>query len=147
MLAAKGSGTFEFFSNPQFVPLEDLEPYYHDDPWTTALAGRTELVIHPFERSIKLQWEKRGVLFSNANVLPEFKLKTLKSVQSLGGEGTGFESWFTALDWMCKQIQNIDFDIAIIGAGAYGMPLAAFIKSLNKKAVHLGGATQILFGI
>ena len=27
------------------------------------------------------------------------------------------------------------------------MPLAAFIKSIGKKAVHLGGSTQILFGI
>lgn len=37
--------------------------------------------------------------------------------------------------------------IAIIGCGAYGLPLAAYVKSLGKKAVHLGGATQILFGI
>ena len=37
--------------------------------------------------------------------------------------------------------------MAIIGAGAYGLPLAAHVKRLGKKAVHLGGATQILFGI
>ena len=39
------------------------------------------------------------------------------------------------------------FDIAIIGCGAYGMPLAAYCKQIGKKAVHLGGATQLLFGI
>ena len=48
---------------------------------------------------------------------------------------------------MCNQIKKTEFDIAIIGCGAYGFPLAAFVKKLGKKAIHLGGATQILFGI
>ena len=29
----------------------------------------------------------------------------------------------------------------------YGFPLAAYVKSIGKKAIHLGGATQMLFGI
>jgi hypothetical protein len=41
----------------------------------------------------------------------------------------------------------MEFDVAIIGCGAYGFPLAAHVKHLGKKAVHLGGATQVLFGI
>jgi hypothetical protein len=48
---------------------------------------------------------------------------------------------------MEEQIGQADFDIAIIGCGAYGFPLAAHVKRMGKKAVHLGGATQILFGI
>jgi hypothetical protein len=48
---------------------------------------------------------------------------------------------------MCEQIASKEFDVAILGCGAYGLPLASFVKSLSKKAVHLGGATQILFGI
>ena len=46
-----------------------------------------------------------------------------------------------------SRINAIDFDIAIIGCGAYGMPLAAHVKRIGKKAVHLGGQTQLLFGI
>jgi glycerol-3-phosphate dehydrogenase len=42
---------------------------------------------------------------------------------------------------------NLDFDVAIIGCGAYGFPLAAHVKRMGKKSIHLGGATQILFGI
>lgn len=135
------------FSRARIVPLQDLEPYYHNDPWTTALEGRTVLVIHPFESSIKRQYAKRALLFSNPKILPSFTLKTLKAVQSLGGDGLAYKSWFDALDWMCEQVQRIEFDVALIGAGAYGLPLAAFVKGLHKKAVHLGGATQILFGI
>ena len=48
---------------------------------------------------------------------------------------------------MKKQKKESDFDIAIIGCGAYGFPLAAYIKSIGKQAIHLGGATQYLFGI
>jgi hypothetical protein len=135
------------FPSAQIVRLEDLEPYYHSDPWTSALEGRTVLAIHPFDASIREQFEKRALLFNNPKMLPPFRLKTLKAVQSLGGGDSGFANWFDALESMCRQIRETDFDVALIGAGAYGLPLAAFIKSLGRKAVHLGGATQILFGI
>ncbi|MDO5614604.1 MAG: hypothetical protein Q4G16_00310 [Cruoricaptor ignavus] len=48
---------------------------------------------------------------------------------------------------MKEKISKTDFDIAIIGCGAYGFPLASFIKNLGKQAIHLGGVTQLLFGI
>jgi len=48
---------------------------------------------------------------------------------------------------MCNEIDKISFDIALIGAGAYGMSIAAHIKRSGRKAVHMGGITQLLFGI
>jgi hypothetical protein len=131
------------------VRLEDLEPYRHTNPWSRVLEGKRVLVIHPFEDSIRTQFAKRALLFPNSPVLPTFELLTLKSVQSITGnwQNTGFADWFEALDHMKKQIDMLDFDIAIIGCGAYGFHLAAHIKHLGKKAVHLGGATQLLFGI
>jgi hypothetical protein len=105
------------------------------------------LVIHPFEASIRKQYEKRAVLFEDPRILPAFTLKTLKAVQSIGENPKGFETWFDALDWMCARVREIEFDVALIGAGAYGLPLAAYVKGLGKKAVHLGGASQIMFGI
>lgn len=129
------------------VPLADLEPYRHEQPWSATLEGKTVLVIHPFEESIKEQYKKRHLLFSNSKVLPDFELKTMKAVQSIGGNPVEFATWFDALSFMCDQISNINFDITIIGAGAYGLPLAAYVKKIGKKAIHLGGGTQILFGI
>ncbi|MCD7883766.1 MAG: hypothetical protein LUI87_08725 [Lachnospiraceae bacterium] len=41
----------------------------------------------------------------------------------------------------------MDFDVAIIGAGAYGLPLAAYCKERGAQAIQMSGATQILFGI
>ena len=136
-----------FFPNAKTVRLEDLEPYYHQNPWSEILKEKTVLVIHPFEESIKSQYENRSLLFQDTRILPCFELKTLKAVQSIGNTDGQFSTWFEALDYMCEQITNIEFDVAIIGAGAYGLPLASFVKKLGKKSIHLGGATQILFGI
>ena len=86
-------------------------------------------------------------MFENTKVLPEFELLTLKAVQSIGGKSDGFSTWFEALNWMYNQAMAMDFDIALIGCGAYGFPLAAKIKESGKSAIHMGGVTQMLFGI
>lgn len=138
----------EYFPNAVKVPLRDLEPFRSKDPWSSLLKDKSVLVIHPFEESIRKQYERRELLFENKHMLPNFELKTLRAVQSIAGSSGGFSDWFDAFDFMCEQISAIDFEIAIIGAGGYGLPLASFIKTtLKKKAVHLGGATQIMFGI
>ncbi|MCD7824193.1 MAG: hypothetical protein LUG86_09320 [Oscillospiraceae bacterium] len=75
------------------------------------------------------------------------ELLTIKAVQTSAGVESEFSSWFDALDSMKKQIDQVDFDVAIIGAGAYGLPLAAYCKQKGSQAIQMSGATQILFGI
>lgn len=137
----------QFFPQAAIVPLEDLEPYYHENPWSEVLQDKVVLVIHPFEQSIRSQYSKRQLLFRDPRVLPNFELKTLRAVQSIANAQVQFSSWFDALESMCEQISQTQFDIAIIGAGAYGLPLTSYIKQIGKQAIHMGGATQILFGI
>ena len=72
---------------------------------------------------------------------------TLKAVQTVAGTKSEFADWFAALRWMENEISQTDFDIAIIGCGAYGLPLAAHVKRLGKQAIHMAGGTQLLFGI
>lgn len=129
--------------------LLDLEPWSApDNPWSAALAGKKVLVIHPFSETIKAQYQKREKIFPGTDILPEFELKTLKAVQTVAGtKDDRFDTWFDALEWMYQEAMKIDFDIAIIGCGAYGFPLAAKIKKAGKQAIHLAGATQLLFGI
>ncbi len=132
----------------QLVDLDCLEPFRFSNPWSKLLEGRKVLVVHPFAESIRRQYaQKRGVLFASPEVLPDFELQTLQSVQSLAGLRVGFATWFDAYRHMCGQISRLDFDICLIGAGAYGLPLGAFVKRMGKQAIHLGGVTQILFGI
>ena len=131
----------------QRVQLEMLYPFFVERPWTRVLRGKKVLVIHPFVDTIKSQYSRRELLFSNPDVLPEFELKTLKAVQTIAGTKSEFTSWFDALKYMENEIDKIDFDIAIIGCGAYGLPLAAHVKRIGKQAVHMGGGMQLLFGI
>lgn len=129
------------------VCLDTLSPFWSELPWTSALKGKKVLVIHPFTETIKMQYEKREMLFDNHNMLPEFELLTLKAVQTLGGQSDEFETWFDALDYMYREAMKLDFEIAIIGCGAYGLPLTGMIKAAGKIAVHTAGVTQMLFGI
>lgn len=129
--------------------LLDLEPWSSpEEPWSAALKGKKVLVIHPFKETIEQQYQRREKIFSGTNILPEFELKTLKAVQTVAGEkDVRFPTWFDALEWMYQEAMKIDFDVAIIGCGAYGFPLAAKLKLAGKQAIHLAGATQLLFGI
>ena len=71
-----------------------------------------------------------------------------KAVQTNAGEvDERYATWFEALEDMYRKAMAVDFDLAILGCGAYGFPLAAKMKAAGKQAVHLGGITQILFGI
>ena len=138
-----------FFPNAALVELSDLAyPFLNEEPWSEALEGKTVLVVHPFNKSVEQQYDRRELLFADKRVLPSFELKTIKAVQSSVGHSPGkFRDWFEGFEHMCEAINNTKFDIAIIGCGAYGLPLAAHVKRIGKKAVHLGGATQLLFGI
>jgi hypothetical protein len=124
-----------------------VEPFYFDNPWSYNLKGKKVLVIHPFSDTIKLQYDKREVLFDNKDILPEFELITYKSIQSIGNQGP-HKNWVESLNTMKDDISKIEFDIALIGCGAYGMPLGTHIKTLlNKQAIYIGGGLQLLFGI
>lgn len=137
----------KYFPKSELGEFKFLEPYYMKNPWSAALKGKKVLVIHPYSETIESQYLKRGYLFENKDLLPEFELTTLKAVQTIAGNQAGFESWFDALEYMYQKALTIDFDVALIGCGAYGLPLAIKLKQAGKKAIHMGGATQILFGI
>ena len=147
-----------YAKKPEVTFLEHLEPWQASlatkkiTPWSDALRGKKVLLIHPFAESIKEQYSKKRIqIFANlecdGEILPEFELEVLPAVQSINGTKTEFSNWFEALEYMIDECKRIDFDIAIVGCGAYGFPLAAAIKKMGKSAIHLGGATQLMFGI
>ena len=119
------------------------------NPWTRILKDKKVLIVHPFTESIEFQYyNNREHIWEDSMVLPEFKeLITLKAVQSIAGQKTQFKTWFDALHYMEDEISKLDFDIALIGCGAYGMCLAAHVKRMGKIGIHLAGWTQFLFGI
>lgn len=132
---------------PQRCSLPALEPWWCAQPWSGALAGKRVLVVHPFARSIEQQWSRREQLFANPAVLPAFELMTVEPPQTLAGATQGYASWEEALDQLQQQVAALRFDVALLGCGAYGLPLAAAIADSGRLAIHVGGALQLLFGI
>ena len=134
----------------EYVRKTTLDQFYqHEHPWTSALEGKRVLVVHPFAETIEKQYRtNRENLFGNPETLPEFAcLETVKAVQSVAGNTVEYDSWFDALEWMKREIDKKDFDVALLGCGAYALPLAAHIKRMGHKAIHMGGILQFLFGI
>ena len=138
------SAVIKFKKDAKFIYLGHLEPYYSEIPWTKALEGKKVLVIHPMKASIKAQYRKREKIFSNPDILPDFKLEVLQAPYF---DDPRFGSWEKIMEFYKQEVLKYDFDVVILGCGSWGMPLAAYIKKMGKVAVHLGGSTQLLFGI
>ena len=142
----------EYFSkelqNAYKIDFEPYNPFWSDVPWTAALENKKVLVVHPFAETIQKQYLRKELIHKDPRVLPTFDLQTIKAIQTIGNQGDGrFETWFDALEFMKSEIDKRDYDVCLLGCGAYGMPLAAHVKRSGKKAVHLGGSLQLLFGI
>ena len=138
----------KFMRNTKVCELDFIEPYLSENPWSQALEGLKVLIVHPFTNSIFDQYTQNRInIFKNNKVLPKFELKLIKSPQTLPGDNYSFSNWFETLEDLTEKTYQMNFDIALIGCGAYGFPLAARLKKLGKKSIHLGGATQLMFGI
>lgn len=124
-----------------------LEPWNWSEPWSKALERKKILIIHPYKDTILEQYKRRKVLF-NREVLPEVELICIKAVQTIAGEkDERFQTWFEAFNYLYNEAMATDFDVALIGCGSYGMPLALKLKQAGKCTIHLGGGLQLLFGI
>tara|TARA_Y100000590_G_C15595138_1_gene967733 strand:- start:432 stop:1289 length:858 start_codon:yes stop_codon:yes gene_type:complete len=129
-----------------------LEPFYicleDNIPWTHFLLNKKVLIIHPFIESFKKQIENNFSIFSDKSIFLEGQeFIFYKPFQSLAGLRP-HNNWLETFQIMCNDISKLDFDIALLGCGGYGVPLCDFIKSkLNKSAIYVGGGLQLLFGV
>ena len=147
----------DYFSqkyNIKQIHSRSLEPFYQVQenikPWTHYLHGKKVLVINPFVESFKKQQDNGFHIFKDKNkqlFLPDQKFVFYRSFQTIAGNHI-HNNWFDTFLIMCKDISKLDFDIALLGCGGYGLPLCDFIKTkLNKSAIYIGGGLQLLFGV
>ena len=130
-----------------------LEPrfadVYHYEPWSAALEGKTVLIIHPFEESIRSQYARRRQVWPDARMLPDFaELKTVKVPISAVGRHP-HRDFLETLEVLQQAVEAAQpFDVALMGCGGYGLPLAAYIRgNLSRSAIYVGGGLQLMFGI
>jgi len=122
-------------------------------PWLDQLAGMKWLIVHPFEKTIRSQLPqlcKQGVFSESVKKDLEnrsYDARIIPCPQFAYMVPPVHRDWFQTLDEIKLAMAKLDFDILLVGAGAWSLPLAAHAKSLGRKAIHLGGALQLLFGI
>jgi hypothetical protein len=138
----------KFAPHAMLASLTALEPFYHQRPWSRHLAGKRVLVITPFSETIKNQYARREQVWqSRPEVLPAFELDTLRCPLSAVLVKPAFPDWFMALEAMQLEMNRRSYDVLLVGAGAWSLALAVHAKRQGKWAIHLGGATQVLFGV
>lgn len=131
------------------VLLRQLESHFTASiSWIQHLAGKKVLIINPFVDQIQEQYERKELVWGEKQVLPEMDMRYLKSVWYMNkDDNDGFATWFDALEYMIKQVEQIDFDVALIGCGPFSTFLATHIKRMGKVGIQYGGALQMLFGV
>jgi hypothetical protein len=134
--------------NCELIDLQSLESFYSGSPWTQYLKDKRVLVISPFTETIKKQYKNRNKIWQDPRVLPNFDLVTINHQHSPGiDKPSKYSSWIEMINDIKEEMDNTKYDVLLIGAGASALPLISHAKLKGKKAVHLGGGLQLLFGI
>jgi len=129
------------------IQLTDIEPYFHELPWSKYLENKKVLVISPFVESIIKQYQIKDKLW-NRPILPNFELITIKYPHAKTTDpNSRYQSTFEAIAATKNKMDTVDYDVALIGTGGSSIPLTIYAKQKNKIGIHMGGPLQILFGI
>ena len=130
-----------------------LEPFYlcskNVKPWSHYLKGKKILIISPFVDSIRRQNEANFQIFSDGKriFLEDQEFVYYKAYNTSAGNHL-HKDWAETFEIMCREVSKLDFDIALLGCGGYGLPLCRYIKShMNKSVIYIGGGLQMIFGV
>jgi len=145
--------------NAQFIPYQFTEPdrsipAIEKNCYLRFFEGKKILFISPFGDLLKSRANKdifEAVWLSigkkwfwpsevNAFEIPYSYVTSVNTYKKYTNSMTLFDS-------ICTNINELDYDIAFIGAGALGLPIASHLKNQGKIAISLGGHLQVLFGI
>jgi hypothetical protein len=144
----------KFCLSAKKAPLSVLNPFRLSDegisPWIEKLAGKHVLVVHREVDLVKQQYEKRSVLHKKF-MIPNFSSLTTYRPSQTNGLVIRRKPWIDHLAQMKDELSSLTngrkIDVAIVSAGAYGLPICAHLKTLGISSIYMGGITQMLFGI
>lgn len=141
----------------RFVAFKDMEPDRSSPAdesrcYLPHFRGRRLLLVAPFADLLRQRaerdtfekvWARTGKpWFHPSSVLAvEFPYAFEKATQAR------FATVLDLRDEIAARIDAVDFDVALVAAGALGIPLAAHIKRSGRIALSLGGHLQVLFGV
>lgn len=121
-------------------------------PWTHSLISKKVLIVSPFVETFKLQIEA-GILTNLMKgdpvvqpFLPEQQFVFYKTYNSCAGNRP-HKNWKETLDVMCSEIDQLEYDFALVSCGGYGLMICHHIKNKGKSSVYVGGGLQLMFGV
>ena len=122
------------------------------NPWTQKLKGKKVLVVSSHKETIEHQWKNiESVWGKNVNKITPFELVgVVRSPFNPLIDNRQYDNcktWDDTLSIMCDKISEFDYDVLLVGAGAFSPGLAAFAKMCRKIGITLCGDIQLLFGI
>jgi hypothetical protein len=83
-------------------------------------------------------------MFKNDDIfLPNQEFVFYKSFNTLAGNHI-HNNWIETFSIMCNDIKKLDFDIALVSCGGYGLPICNFIKNDMKKSTLLIDLVEFL---
>jgi hypothetical protein len=144
-----------YFKDKYHLPViynRSLEPYFQLDagitPWTHSLVNKKVLIVSPFVNSFIKQIDRGFKIFGDKHIfLDEQRFVFYKTYNTSAGNHL-HRDFKETLEMMTYDIEKLDFDIALISCGGYGLPIGDFIKTkMKKSAIYIGGGLQLLFGV
>jgi hypothetical protein len=135
------------FNITNLVLMNGTKFYDRIDSIFDKMSGRKVLAISSFDGLIQKQYSS-GNVYKIYERFPTLSgLSTVKFPYCFLNNGP-HQNYFETLDAVFEEIRNIDFDIALLGCGAYGHMLCHRIhEELNRDAIYIGGSIQTIFGI
>lgn len=118
----------------------------HSEKIYDLLNSKNILVISSFDELIYSQYHS-GNIHKIFHDFPVFKsLSTINFPYCFFNNGPHHNS-FETIDYIMDQVQNYEFDIALIGAGPHGAIITDKIVKLGKSAITMCSGITKMFGI
>jgi len=126
-----------------------IHPMLSKMNWLEACEGKKILVISQNINAIKRQLNNKCNVWGRTDfMLPDAEYKFVRPSFSPSVDPSNqSDSWFVELQRMKDEMDEIDYDIALVAAGGYANFLAVHAKNSGKIGINMGGALDPLFGI
>lgn len=134
------------------VPFKEyVEPFFQPSPnfIQTITKDKCVLIVSPFCDTYKEQLSKsdRKDIILDMMFNPNQSFIFYNSFFTASNNKL-HSNWLETLNIMFNEISKLDFDIALLGCGGYGVLLSHMIYTrLNKSALYIGGGLQLFFGV
>lgn len=140
--------------NANVVPPKTLEPYFYPgEGWWHELGGKRLLIVNSIASELRTRITEETLMHlwpSEKGKVRSIMPREIQVIDTPYGWDRSvhcrFATYKELLDDLKAQVQQVDFDIALVACGGYGLPLGAWMKLNGKQVIHLGGVIQVWGG-